>query len=142
MELHQVAVLAGDPVALGHGRSLLGDLRNSLELSGSRPDTDDGGDREAERLRVDLCVVAGDDPGALEALHALGHGRRRHPDPPTELRYPETAVGLQTVFQNRYNLDVPVTMAGMLLASLPMILLYLFGQRFFIRGLTAGAVKG
>jgi raffinose/stachyose/melibiose transport system permease protein len=47
-----------------------------------------------------------------------------------------------TVFQNRYNLDVPVTMAGMLLASLPMIVLYLFGQRFFIRGLTAGAVKG
>jgi ABC-type glycerol-3-phosphate transport system permease component len=47
-----------------------------------------------------------------------------------------------TVFQSRYNLDVPVTMAGMLLASLPMILLYLFGQRFFIRGLTAGAVKG
>jgi raffinose/stachyose/melibiose transport system permease protein len=47
-----------------------------------------------------------------------------------------------TVFQNRYNLDVPVTMAGMLLASLPMILLYLFGQRFFIRGITAGAVKG
>ena len=47
-----------------------------------------------------------------------------------------------TVFQNRYNLDVPVTMAGMLLASLPMFVLYVFGQRFFIRGLTAGAVKG
>ena len=47
-----------------------------------------------------------------------------------------------TVFQGRYNLDVPLTMAGMLLASMPMFLLYLFGQRFFIRGLTAGAVKG
>jgi raffinose/stachyose/melibiose transport system permease protein len=47
-----------------------------------------------------------------------------------------------TVFRSRYNLDVPVTMAGMLLASLPMALLYFFGQRFFIRGLTAGAVKG
>jgi ABC-type glycerol-3-phosphate transport system permease component len=47
-----------------------------------------------------------------------------------------------TVFQSRYNLNVPVTMAGMLLASLPMVVLYLFGQRFFIRGLTAGAVKG
>ena len=47
-----------------------------------------------------------------------------------------------TVFQNKYNLNVPVTMAGMLLASLPMLLVYLFGQRFFIRGLTAGAVKG
>jgi ABC-type glycerol-3-phosphate transport system permease component len=47
-----------------------------------------------------------------------------------------------TVFQGRYNLDVPLTMAGMVLASIPMFLLYLFGQRFFIRGLTAGAVKG
>jgi raffinose/stachyose/melibiose transport system permease protein len=47
-----------------------------------------------------------------------------------------------TVFQNKYNLNVPVTMAGMLLASVPMFLVYLFGQRFFIRGLTAGAVKG
>jgi ABC-type glycerol-3-phosphate transport system permease component len=47
-----------------------------------------------------------------------------------------------TVFRSRYNLDVPITMAGMLLASIPMILLYVFGQRFFIRGLTAGAVKG
>jgi ABC-type glycerol-3-phosphate transport system permease component len=46
-----------------------------------------------------------------------------------------------TVFRSRYNLDVPVTMAGMLLASLPMVLLYLFGQRYFIRGLVAGALK-
>ena len=50
-------------------------------------------------------------------------------------------VGL-TVFRSRYNLDVPVTMAGMVLGVVPMVLLYLFGQRFFIRGLTAGAVKG
>jgi raffinose/stachyose/melibiose transport system permease protein len=47
-----------------------------------------------------------------------------------------------TVFQGRYNLDVPLTMAGMVLASIPMFLLYIFGQRFFVRGLTAGAVKG
>jgi ABC-type glycerol-3-phosphate transport system permease component len=47
-----------------------------------------------------------------------------------------------TVFRSRYNLDVPVTMAGLLLAALPMFVVYLFGQRFFIRGLTAGAVKG
>ena len=47
-----------------------------------------------------------------------------------------------TVFQGRYALDVPVLMAGMLLASVPMLVLYLIGQRFFIRGLTAGALKG
>jgi ABC-type glycerol-3-phosphate transport system permease component len=47
-----------------------------------------------------------------------------------------------TLFQGRYSLNVPVLMAGMLVASAPMALLYLFGQRFFIRGLTAGAIKG
>jgi raffinose/stachyose/melibiose transport system permease protein len=47
-----------------------------------------------------------------------------------------------TVFQGRYSLDVPVLMAGMLLASIPMLILYLIGQRFFIRGLTSGAIKG
>jgi ABC-type glycerol-3-phosphate transport system permease component len=30
----------------------------------------------------------------------------------------------------------------MLMASIPMLLLYLFGQRYFTRGLVAGAVKG
>jgi ABC-type glycerol-3-phosphate transport system permease component len=46
------------------------------------------------------------------------------------------------VFGSRYNSDVPVLMAGMLLASVPMLVLYLLGQRFFIRGLVAGALKG
>jgi ABC-type glycerol-3-phosphate transport system permease component len=47
-----------------------------------------------------------------------------------------------TLFQGRYSLNVPVLMAGMLVASTPMALLYLAGQRYFIRGLTAGALKG
>ncbi|MBI1877153.1 MAG: carbohydrate ABC transporter permease [Chloroflexi bacterium] len=47
-----------------------------------------------------------------------------------------------TVFGSRYNSDIPVAMAGMLLASIPMLLLYLVGQRYFIRGLGAGALKG
>jgi raffinose/stachyose/melibiose transport system permease protein len=50
-------------------------------------------------------------------------------------------VGL-TVFNSRYHLQVPIVMAGMLLATLPMLALYLAGQRFFVRGLTAGATKG
>jgi ABC-type glycerol-3-phosphate transport system permease component len=47
-----------------------------------------------------------------------------------------------TVFGSRYNRDVPVAMAGMLMASFPMLLLYLAGQRYFIQGLVAGALKG
>jgi len=50
-------------------------------------------------------------------------------------------VGL-TVFSSRYHLNIPVVMAGMLLATIPMLILYLIGQRSFIRGLTAGATKG
>ena len=47
-----------------------------------------------------------------------------------------------TAFQNRYNLDIPVVMAGLSLATLPIVGLYLIGQRWFLRGLVAGAVKG
>ncbi len=47
-----------------------------------------------------------------------------------------------TIFRSRYHLDIPLVMAGMLWATIPMVLLYLAGQRFFIRGLTAGGVKG
>ena len=49
-------------------------------------------------------------------------------------------VGL-TIFKSRYNLDIPVTMAGLALATVPMLALYFAGQRYFIRGLVAGAVK-
>ena len=47
-----------------------------------------------------------------------------------------------TGFQSRYSLDVPVIMAGLTLATLPIVVLYLFGQRYFQRGLVSGAVKG
>jgi ABC-type glycerol-3-phosphate transport system permease component len=47
-----------------------------------------------------------------------------------------------TLFQSRFTLNIPLVMAGMMWATIPMVLLYLAGQRFFIRGLTAGATKG
>lgn len=50
-------------------------------------------------------------------------------------------VGL-TLFNSRYRVEVPIVMAGMLLGTIPMLIVYLVGQRFFIRGLTAGGVKG
>ena len=46
-----------------------------------------------------------------------------------------------TVFQSHYNLNVPVTMAGLLIATVPIVALYLAGQRFFVQGLAAGAIK-
>jgi raffinose/stachyose/melibiose transport system permease protein len=47
-----------------------------------------------------------------------------------------------TGFQSRYSLDVPAIMAGLTLATLPIVTVYVFGQRYFQRGLVAGALKG
>jgi raffinose/stachyose/melibiose transport system permease protein len=46
-----------------------------------------------------------------------------------------------SVFQGRYNNQVPLTMAGMVIASAPMFILYVAFQKHFIRGLMAGAIK-
>ena len=46
-----------------------------------------------------------------------------------------------TQFQGRYVTDQPLVLAGALLSIAPVVLLYLSGQRFFVRGLTAGIGK-
>jgi ABC-type glycerol-3-phosphate transport system permease component len=46
-----------------------------------------------------------------------------------------------SVFQGRYNDQIPLTMAGMVFASAPMIILYLAFQKHYIRGLMAGSLK-
>lgn len=45
-------------------------------------------------------------------------------------------------FKSKYNIDLPVTMAGLVLMSIPMITLYLAGTKYFIKGLIAGSIKG
>jgi ABC-type glycerol-3-phosphate transport system permease component len=44
-------------------------------------------------------------------------------------------------FQGAYNRDIGMIAAGVTLATIPVILVYLVFQRQFVRGLTAGAVK-
>jgi ABC-type glycerol-3-phosphate transport system permease component len=46
-----------------------------------------------------------------------------------------------SVFQGRYDNQIPLTMAGMAVASAPMLMLYLIFQKYFIQGLMTGAVK-
>jgi len=46
-----------------------------------------------------------------------------------------------TLFKGHFTVNEPLVMAGTLIATIPMILLYLFGQRLFVEGLVAGAVK-
>jgi raffinose/stachyose/melibiose transport system permease protein len=46
------------------------------------------------------------------------------------------------VFQGVYGSNWPTLAAAVLLLALPMIILFLFLQRYIISGMTAGAVKG
>ena len=45
-------------------------------------------------------------------------------------------------YQGQYSLDTPLIMALLILSSLPIILLYIFGQDKLVKGMMAGAVKG
>jgi raffinose/stachyose/melibiose transport system permease protein len=45
-------------------------------------------------------------------------------------------------FRTEHTINIPMTMAFLVLASLPMILFYIFGQDKMIKGMMAGAVKG
>jgi multiple sugar transport system permease protein/raffinose/stachyose/melibiose transport system permease protein len=49
-------------------------------------------------------------------------------------------VGLATIPAQHF-LDVPMLMAGSLVSALPAVLVYLFFQRYLIRGLTMGMSK-
>jgi raffinose/stachyose/melibiose transport system permease protein len=46
------------------------------------------------------------------------------------------------VFQGVYGSDWPTLAAGVLIMTLPMVILFLFLQRYIVSGMTAGAVKG
>jgi raffinose/stachyose/melibiose transport system permease protein len=46
-----------------------------------------------------------------------------------------------SVFKSRYGLDVPSVSAAAILVALPILLIYVFSQRQFIRGVLSGSVK-
>ena len=45
-------------------------------------------------------------------------------------------------FHGQYSIDIPLIMATLTLAALPLILIYFFLQEQVIRGMTTGALKG
>jgi raffinose/stachyose/melibiose transport system permease protein len=50
-------------------------------------------------------------------------------------------VGIAASLQKRFNLDIPSLMAGLAVATIPMIILYVVGQNALVRGLVAGFEK-
>jgi ABC-type glycerol-3-phosphate transport system permease component len=54
----------------------------------------------------------------------------------------QTLMAGLSFFKSRYNINIPMTMVGLVIATLPMALLYIFGQRYFVENLTMGYSKG
>jgi raffinose/stachyose/melibiose transport system permease protein len=50
-------------------------------------------------------------------------------------------VGITGFFGSRGS-ELAYAMTGVLLVSIPMIIMFLFLQKYFIKGIAAGAVKG
>ena len=46
------------------------------------------------------------------------------------------------VFQGSHSVDYPLLMAGLTIAALPIILIYLLMQKHIIKGLSSGAIVG
>ena len=45
------------------------------------------------------------------------------------------------LFQGRYSTNQPLVMAGAFVSVVPILILYIFGQRFFVKGMMAGMGK-
>jgi ABC-type glycerol-3-phosphate transport system permease component len=48
----------------------------------------------------------------------------------------------RTTFTADGNLEKGLTMAGFVIGSIPLIVVFAFGMKYYIQGLTQGAVKG
>ena len=57
------------------------------------------------------------------------------------VRYPTLMVSIYAFFGDRVN-EYGLAFAGIIMASLPMVVIYVALQKYFIKGLVAGAVKG
>ena len=45
------------------------------------------------------------------------------------------------LLKGKNTMDIPLVMAGAVISAVPLLLLYLFGQRVFLSGMLAGAIK-
>ena len=73
-------------------------------------------------------------PGQLERLHLAGLRAvlARAADP----------AGRSGQLQGAYTIDYPVVMAGATIAALPVLILFIFVQRYVIEGVATSGIKG
>ncbi len=51
------------------------------------------------------------------------------------------SAGILITFQKQYSMNYPVTFAGYLVASIPLIILFIFANKYYIQGLISSSIK-
>lgn len=46
-----------------------------------------------------------------------------------------------TLFKGRFTLNIPVIMAGLVIATVPIVVIYIFAQKYLVEGMLAGSIK-
>ena len=46
-----------------------------------------------------------------------------------------------TLFKGRFTLNIPVIMSGLVIATVPIVIIYIFAQKYLVDGMLAGSVK-
>lgn len=87
----------------------------------------DGGADVPSGGKIKDAVIADD-------LHILWD-----PDPPANQEFADPD---SQAFYGTYSTDIGLVMAALLLAMLPILIHYVFLQRYIVEGVTSGAVKG
>ena len=59
----------------------------------------------------------------------------------SDLKMMTLSSGLATL-RGQFSTNFPVLMAGSLISMIPIILIYIFAQKYFKNGLMAGGIKG
>ena len=59
----------------------------------------------------------------------------------TDYKKLTVSAGLIVEFTSLYSQNMPVTYAGYLLASMPLLLIFIFGNKFYIQGLVTSSIK-
>ena len=145
----QPARLAGHPA--GHHRPGRGQrLRGVLHAPVLQHDPDRAGgerpDRRGRTWRTFFSIVLPNARAALVTLAVISFLANWNDFvfPIYVLFSPERLtlpVGL-TKLQGAYDIDYPVIMAGAAMASIPVLLLYIFVQRYVIEGVASSGIKG
>jgi hypothetical protein len=85
VDFKKETIFAGDAMTFRYGRHAFRELRDFWQAARERSYPHESGNRVAQRFRIELQLVAGNDPAFLQAQNPFFSRRVRHPDLASQL---------------------------------------------------------